>query len=119
MPNTSPLTIQKFTKQYADVVIKMMENLSDFFSPETIDFAKKKLPKLYGFLAFEQERVWGFIVYECISLHHAKIYRMGVERSHQHQGIGSQLLQYTENALREQQITLLELLTLDEHPDYP
>jgi GNAT superfamily N-acetyltransferase len=59
-----------------------------------------------------------FIVYECLSTNHAKLYRMGVERTRQHQGIGSQLLWYAEKALRKQKILTLELLTLDEHPKY-
>ncbi|MDR3169947.1 MAG: hypothetical protein LBU27_09800 [Candidatus Peribacteria bacterium] len=54
MPNASSITIKKFDEQYTDMVLKIMETFSDFFSPETINFAKEKLPKLQGFLAFEE-----------------------------------------------------------------
>jgi ribosomal protein S18 acetylase RimI-like enzyme len=44
---------------------------------------------------------------------------MGILPDYQHQGIGSHLLKYTEKHLQKQKKLSIELITLDEHPDYP
>jgi hypothetical protein len=56
--------IAKFTPDYSDLVCDIMSKLDAYFSPETIDFAQKKLPELQGFLAYlANDKVVGFIVF--------------------------------------------------------
>ncbi len=101
------------------IIIDIMNILSDYFSPETIEFAVEKLPSLLWFIAKYKDKVVWFITFETIGKSRAKIYWMGVLPEYQHQGIGSKLMNKAEIIMREQWTKNIELLTLDEHPDYP
>lgn len=116
MQNIQILPIQDTDNK---IIIEIMNNLSDYFSPETIEFAEEKIPALQWFVAKYQNNIIWFITFKKIKQFKVKIYWMGIIPSHQHQWIGSTLLQQTEKTLIEQWIKEIELLTLDEHPDYP
>ncbi|AHB41114.1 hypothetical protein P148_SR1C00001G0307 [candidate division SR1 bacterium RAAC1_SR1_1] len=116
MENIQVLPMQSKDKT---IIIDIMQILSDYFSPETIEFAEEKILTLTGFVAKDKDIIVGFITFENISKSKAKIYWMGVLPSYRHQGIGSVLMKQTEALLSEQGIKKIELLTLDEHPDYP
>lgn len=100
-------------------VINIMKCLSDFFSPETIEYAEEIINNLWWFVAIEKNVIIWFIVYDIINKTSAKIYRMGVLPEFQNQWIWWNLLEHTEKALIERWIKEVNLLTLDEHPDYP
>lgn len=101
------------------VIIDIMNILSNYFSPETIEFAEEKVSHLTWFIAKDQDTIIWFITFEATTKNKAKIYWMGIVPEYQHQWIGGMLLQYAEDALLKQWIKEIELLTLDEHPDYP
>jgi len=101
------------------VIIDIMNILADYFSPETIEFAEEKIPNQVWFVAIKNNIIIWFITFENIDKYKAKVYRMGVLPSYQRQWIGGILLKHTENFLQKQWIKGIELLTLDEHPDYP
>lgn len=100
-------------------IIEIMNILSDYFSPETIEFAQEKIPTLQWFIAKKEEKIIWFIAFEIVNHTKSKIYWMGILPEHQHQWIGSILLRHTEDFLQKHKIKEIELLTLDEHPDYP
>lgn len=101
------------------VIIEIMNILSDYFSPETIKFAEEKITDQSWFVAIKNDIIIWFITFENIDKYKSKIYWMGVLPSYQRQWIGGILLKYTENLLQKQWIKEIELLTLDEHLDYP
>lgn len=101
------------------VIIDIMNILSDYFSPETIEFAEEKIPNQSWFVAIKNNIIIWFITFENIDKEKSKIYWMGVLPSYQRQWIGGILLKNTEDILQKQWIKEIELLTLDEHPDYP
>lgn len=101
------------------VIIEIMNILSDYFSPETIEFAEEKIPNQAWFVAIKKNTIIWFITFENVDKEKTKIYWMGVLPSYQRQWIGGILLKHTENLLQKKWIKEIELLTLDEHPDYP
>lgn len=116
MKNIQIVPIQKKNNK---IIIDIMNNLSDYFSPETIEFAEEKIGDQLWFVATKDNIIIWFITFEVIEEFKAKIYWMWVLPSYQRQWIGSILLKYTENLLQKKWIKEIELLTLDEHPNYP
>lgn len=113
--------IQIFPKQATDnkTIIEIMKFLSNYFSPETIEFAEEKIPSLAWFIARKEKIILWFIAFDVLEESRTKIYWMGVLPTYQRQLIWRILLKHTENLLQNQWIKEIELLTLDEHPDYP
>lgn len=101
------------------IIIEIMKILSDYFSPETIEFAEEKISNQSWFVSKDDNKILWFITFENIYKDKSKIYWMGVLPTHQRQWIGGILLKHTETLLQKQWIKEIELLTLDEHPDYP
>lgn len=101
------------------VIIDIMNILSDYFSPETIEFAEEKVPDQAWFVSIKNNIIVWFITFENIDKDKAKVYWMWVLPAYQRQWIGGILLKHTENLLQKEWIKEIELLTLDEHPDYP
>ena len=100
-------------------IINIMKTLYEYFSPETIEFAEEKISNQSWLVAIKKNIIIWFISFEDIDKNKSKIYWMWVLPSYQGQWIGSILLKQTENLLQKQWIKEIELLTLDEHPDYP
>lgn len=100
-------------------IIEIMNALSNYFSPETIEFAEEKIPNLMWFVAKHNNKIVWFISFEIIDKIRSKIYWMWILPEYQHQWIGSILIKKLEWVLIEKWVREIELLTLDEHPDYP
>ena len=113
------LTLLPFTLDHIEHIITLMQELSAFFSKETIEYAQEKISTLQWFVAIQEHTLIWFILFEIIDQFKAKIYWMGVLPTYQHQWIGSILLKHTEDIVIPQWIKEIELLTLDEHKDYP
>ena len=96
-----------------------MQQMPDFFSPETIAYAEKSIKKLWGFVACMQKDIVWYIVFWKKGKTTTKIYRMGVEKKHQGKSIGTTLFTRCEEEAKASGSKKIELITLWDHNDYP
>lgn len=100
-------------------IIALMQQMPDFFSPETIEYAEKSIAKLWGFVACIQKDIVWYIVFWKKGKTTTKIYWMGVEKNHQGKWIGAKLFARCEQEAKTTGSKKIELLTLWDHRDYP
>jgi GNAT superfamily N-acetyltransferase len=97
----------------------LMNEMPDFFSLETVEYAQEMLDSLQWFVAYEDENLLWFITFGKLKEESAKIYRMAVSKKFQAIWIGTQLFEQAEKELQSEKIATIELITLWDHPDYP
>ena len=100
-------------------IIALMQQMPDFFSQETIEYAEQSITKFWGFVAYMQKDVVGYIVFWKTGKTTTKIYWMWVEKKYQGKWIGVILFTKCEEEAKATGSKKIELLTLWEHPDYP
>jgi len=100
-------------------IIALMQQMPDFFSQETINYAEKSIAKLWGFVACMQKDIIGYIVFWKTGKTTTKIYRMWVIKNHQGKWIGAILFTRCEEESKATGSKRIELLTLWDHPNYP
>ena len=100
-------------------IIALMQQMPDFFSPETIAYAEKSITKLWGFVACMQKNIIGYIVFWKKGKTTTKIYRMWVVKNYQGKWIGAALFTRCEKEAKSSGSKKIELLTLWDHHDYP
>lgn len=100
-------------------IIVLMNQMSDFFSPETIEYAQEKTHELMWFVVYQGDNLLWFIIFGNTDKDSTKIYRMGVEKNHQGKWIGTALFMRCEQEAKKSGSKKIELLTLWDHRDYP
>ena len=99
-------------------IIALMQQMPDFFSSETIEYAEQSIAKLWGFVACMQKDIVWYIVFWKKGKITTKIYRMWVQKNHQGKWIGATLFTKCEQESKSMGSKKIELITLWDHRDY-
>jgi GNAT superfamily N-acetyltransferase len=113
------MTIQPLEEIHHDAVVDIMGSLPEWFTLDAVEHFRIDLRYHRGFIAIDEDThaVSGFITYfayDGVGI----ISWIGIDRKHHHQGIGSQLVQVVEQALRADEISIMQVYTLGDSVDY-
>ncbi|MDI6917717.1 MAG: GNAT family N-acetyltransferase [Thermoplasmatales archaeon] len=106
-------------KKHIDACLLIAKELSEYFTENAIQTMRKDMKKHLLYIATDLGEVVGFMTINRKNNHVAEISWAAVELEHQHQGIGSALIDYITHDLKFQGIRLLQVKTLSEDVKYP
>lgn len=113
------MTIRPIEISDHDAVTELMSSLPEWFTPEAVEHFRIDLRYHRGFVAVadRDQALAGFVtyfVYDGVGI----ISWIGVARESHHQGIGTRLLHAVEEALRADEIHIMQVYTLGDSVDY-
>jgi GNAT superfamily N-acetyltransferase len=103
---------------HIDACLNIVKQLPQYFTPKAIATMTSELRDHTLYLAIDSDEVLGFISYFNKTELAAELSWLAVKPAHQHQGIGSALVEYMVKNLKSQRIKLLEAKTLAEDADF-
>jgi ribosomal protein S18 acetylase RimI-like enzyme len=112
------MQITKASKQHIEACLAIAGELPGYFNEQGMAAMRRDLQehRLYG--ALDANQVIGFAAVQPKSSQVAEISWMAVSPEHQHQGIGTQLIDHIVSDLRAEGIQLLEVKTLAAEAEY-
>ena len=113
------MNILKGNEKHIEACCSIAKGLSEYFTENAVETMSKDMKKHLLYIAADLAEVVGFMAINCKNNHVAEISWAAVELEHQHQGIGSALIDYIINDLKSQGIRLLQVKTLSEDVKYP
>jgi len=112
------MQIIKGSKQHIEACLSIARELPHYFTAQGIAAMNRDLQEHRLYVAVDSDKVIGFIAIEPKSSQVSEISWMAVKREHQHQGVGSLLIDHIIDDLKAEGSRLLEVKTLASDVDY-
>lgn len=112
------IDIRRAIRQHADACVKILEQLPDYFTPDTHKQVRAAVSEHLVWVAVDTDSVEGFIFVEHRYPTSAEIVIAAVKPERQGSGIGTRLVDQALDELRAEGVLLVEAKTLDASAGY-